>query len=91
MVRDLAPRADFFTEDGAQRLRVNTHTGGAYFVLRYCQRHPGQWRSVADASDHVRRVQGRSTSRCSRSRKDSIRSGGEPPLMDRNLSREFID
>ena len=26
--------SDFFEEDGAQHLRVNTHTGGAYFVLR---------------------------------------------------------
>ena len=35
MVQDPgAPWADFFTEDGAQRLLVNTHTGGAYFVLR---------------------------------------------------------
>ena len=35
MVQDPgATWADFFTEDGAQRLRVNTHTGGAYFVLR---------------------------------------------------------
>ena len=35
MVQDPgAPWAEFFTEDGAQRLRVNTHTGGAYFVLR---------------------------------------------------------
>ena len=35
MVQDPgAPWAEFFTEDGAQRLLVNTHTGGAYFVLR---------------------------------------------------------
>lgn len=35
MVQDPgAPWAEFFTEDGAQTLRVNTHTGGAYFVLR---------------------------------------------------------
>ena len=35
MVQDAgAPWAEFFTEDGAQRLLVNTHTGGAYFVLR---------------------------------------------------------
>lgn len=35
MVQDPgAAWAEFFTEDGAQRLRVNTHTGGAYFVLR---------------------------------------------------------
>ena len=35
MVQDAgAPWAEFFTEDGTQRLLVNTHTGGAYFVLR---------------------------------------------------------
>ena len=35
MVQDPgAPWAEFFTEEGAQTLRVNTHTGGAYFVLR---------------------------------------------------------
>mgnify|MGYP001158782294 CR=1 FL=1 len=35
MVQDAgAPWAEFFTEDGAQRLLVNSHTGGAYFVLR---------------------------------------------------------